>query len=31
LVRLKRQEGIRRFRGKIKWEGDLEEWRRSRV
>jgi Arc/MetJ family transcription regulator len=31
LVRLKRQEGIRRLRGKIKWEGDLEELRRSRV
>ncbi len=31
LVRLKKQEGIRRFRGKVKWEGDLEEWRRSRV
>lgn len=29
LVRLRRQEGIRRFRGKIKWEGNLEESRRS--
>jgi Arc/MetJ family transcription regulator len=31
LVQLKKQEGIRRLRGKIKWEGDLEELRRSRV
>ena len=29
LVRLKRQEGIRQFRGKVKWEGNLEESRRS--
>jgi len=31
LIRLKRQEGIRRFRGKVKWEGDLEEWRKTRA
>jgi Arc/MetJ family transcription regulator len=31
LVRMKRQQGIRRFRGKVKWEGNLEESRRSRV
>jgi Arc/MetJ family transcription regulator len=29
LIRLKRQEGIRRFRGKVQWEGELEESRRS--
>jgi len=29
LTRLKRQEGIRRFRGKVKWEGNLEESRQS--
>ncbi len=30
LVRLRRQAGIRRLRGKIKWEGDLNELRRGR-
>ena len=30
LVRLKRQEGIRRLRGKVKWEGNLDESRQSR-
>jgi Arc/MetJ family transcription regulator len=29
LIRLKRQEAIRRFRGKVQWEGELEESRRS--
>jgi Arc/MetJ family transcription regulator len=29
LIRLKRQEGIRKFRGKVRWEGNLEESRRS--
>jgi Arc/MetJ family transcription regulator len=29
LIRLKGQEGMRWFRGKIKWEGNLEEPRRS--
>jgi Arc/MetJ family transcription regulator len=29
LIRLNRQEGIRRFRGKVKWEGNLEESRQS--
>ena len=29
LLRLKRQEGARRFRGKLKWEGDLERMRRD--
>ncbi len=27
LVRLRRQEEIRRFRGKLAWEGDLEAMR----
>jgi Arc/MetJ family transcription regulator len=27
LVRLKRQEDIRRFRGKLHWEGDLDGMR----
>lgn len=31
LVRLKEQEGIRSLRGRLKWEGDLEEMRRSRL
>ncbi len=30
LVRLKQQEGIRRLRGKLKWEGDLNAMRRDR-
>ena len=30
LVALKRQERIRRFRGKVKWEGDLDAMRRDR-
>jgi Arc/MetJ family transcription regulator len=30
LVRLKEQEGIRELRGKLRWEGDLGEMRRSR-
>jgi len=29
LVRLDRQTGIRKFRGKIKWEGNLDESRQS--
>jgi Arc/MetJ family transcription regulator len=29
LVELKRQERIRRLRGKLKWEGDLETMRRD--
>jgi len=29
LVRLNRQQGIRRFRGNVKWEGNLEESRKS--
>ena len=30
LVRLKKQERIRRFKGKLKWEGDLAEQRKTR-
>mgnify|MGYP006159323257 CR=1 FL=1 len=30
LVRLKKQERIRKFRGKLKWEGDLSEQRNIR-
>jgi len=29
LVQLKEQAGIRRLRGKIRWEGNLEESRRD--
>jgi Arc/MetJ family transcription regulator len=29
LVRLKRQESMKRFFGKVKWEGNLEQSRRS--
>ena len=29
LVRLKRQEQIRKYRGKLRWEGDLGEMRRD--
>lgn len=27
LIRLKKQEKLRRYRGKLKWEGDLEAMR----
>jgi hypothetical protein len=27
VIGLKRQEGIRRFRGKVQWEGNLDEMR----
>ena len=30
LVALTRQERIRRFRGKLRWEGDLDAMRRDR-
>lgn len=30
MVRLKQQEQIRRLRGKLKWEGDLDALRQSR-
>jgi len=29
LVRLKRQEKIRKFRGELQWEGDLDRMRRD--
>ena len=29
LIRLKKQENIRNFRGKLKWTGDLEDMRTS--
>jgi Arc/MetJ family transcription regulator len=31
LVRLKKQEGIRQFRGRIRWKGNLQESRISRI
>lgn len=31
LVRTKRQAGIRKWRGKVAWDGDLEASRASRV
>ena len=30
LIRLKKQERIRKFRGKLSWEGDLAEMRKTR-
>jgi Arc/MetJ family transcription regulator len=30
LVRLKKQERIRKFRGKLRWEGDLADQRTTR-
>ncbi len=30
LVKLRRQEGVRRLRGKVRWEGNLEESRLGR-
>ena len=30
MVRLKAQEGIKKLRGKVKWEGNLEESRLGR-
>ncbi|ALA60117.1 type II toxin-antitoxin system VapB family antitoxin [Nitrospira moscoviensis] len=31
LIKVKGQEGIRRLRGKIEWEGDLNVTRESRI
>ena len=31
MVRIKAQEGIRSLRGKVTWEGNLDESRRGRV
>ncbi len=28
LIRLKKQEGIKHFRGKLEWSGDLDDMRR---
>lgn len=30
MISLKAQEGFRRLRGKVKWEGDLDQMRESR-
>lgn len=30
LLRLRSQEEVRKYRGKLHWEGDLEEMRRDR-
>ena len=30
LLRLKRQEGIREYRGKLDWQGDLDDMRTDR-
>jgi len=30
LIRLKKQENIRHFRGQLHWEGDLDEMRTAR-
>ncbi|HTW80010.1 MAG TPA: type II toxin-antitoxin system VapB family antitoxin [Terracidiphilus sp.] len=30
VVQLKKQEGIKKLRGKVKWEGDLDAMRESR-
>ena len=30
LIRLKNQEKIRQYRGKLKWEGDLDSMRETR-
>ena len=31
LILLREQAEVRQFRGKLKWEGDLDEMRRSRL
>jgi len=31
LIQTRRQGGIRKLRGKVKWEGNLEESRRGRI
>jgi len=31
LVQVRKQAGIRRLRGKVQWEGDLDESRRGRT
>lgn len=29
LIKMKKQEGIKRFRGKLEWSGDLDDMRRT--
>ncbi len=29
LIKLKKQEGLKRFRGRLQWEGDFQEMRPS--
>lgn len=29
-LRLQRQKGVAKLKGRIHWEGDLDEWRRKR-
>ena len=29
LIQLKREEGIKRYRGRLEWSGDLDELRRA--
>lgn len=31
LIQTRRQGGIRKLRGKVKWEGDLDAWRTDRT
>lgn len=31
LIKTRRQGGIRKLRGKVKWEGDLDAWRTDRA
>jgi Arc/MetJ family transcription regulator len=31
LIQIKNQAHIRRWRGRVQWEGDLDEMRRSRI
>ena len=30
MIKLKKQENIRKFRGKLEWQGDLKEMRQTR-
>jgi len=30
LIRLKKQESIKKYRGKLKWEGDLDDMRKNK-
>jgi Arc/MetJ family transcription regulator len=30
LIQVRQQTGIRRLRGKVRWEGDLSKWRLAR-